>query len=273
MRVIRLTAIVFGLAVTAVMCAAADGAAPAPGVDLGTRGVRDGSLRYLTLPLGRRTLVQAVQVRGGRVARFSSIPGSYGIPVIASDGSTAGLSWDGSTLVVASTRSGPNHSRFAVLDTLTLRARQTIELKGTWSFDALSPDARTLYLIQHVPTRNSNSSRYYVRAYDLAGSRLLKKIIFDAREKWGLMSGSPITRTTSKTGRWVYTLYTRPGGSPFVHALDASARRAVCIDLPWHGSQSRIFSARLKLTGGKLVVHRAHSRLAVIDTKTFRIST
>jgi len=273
MRVIRVTAIVFGLAATAVMCASADGAAPAPGVDLGTRGIRDGSVRYLALPAGRRTLVQAVQVRGGRVSRFSSIPGSYGIPVIATDGSTGGLSRDGSTLVVASVRSGPDHSRFAVLDTLTLRARQTVALKGTWSFDALSPDARTLYLIQHVLTRNSNSSRYYVRAYDLAGSRLLKKIIFDTREKWGLMSGSPVTRATSKTGRWVYTLYARPGGSPFVHALDTARRRAVCVDIPWRGSQSRIFGSRLKLGGGRLVVHRAHSRLAVIDTTTFRVST
>jgi hypothetical protein len=275
MRAIRLTAIAFVLAAASVTCAAAAAGGPSPGVDSGTHGIRDGSVRYLTLPMGQKTLVQAVQVRGGRVARFSSIPGSYGIPFIAFDGSTGGLSWDHTTLVVASTRSGPDYSRFAVLDTLTLKARQTVTLKGTFSFDALSPDARTLYLIQHVLTRNSNSSRYYVRAYDLAAGRLLKKIIFDTREKWGLMSGSPVTRTTSRTGRWVYTLYTRPGGRPFVHALDAAARRAVCIDLPWHGSQARIFSMRLKLAGRKLIVHSRGSRspTAAIDTRTFQVRT
>ncbi len=273
MRVSRLTTFALVIAAAVVTCASADGGGPSPGVSFGADGVSDGSLRYVTLPAGRRTVVQAVQLRGGRVVRFNSIPGSYGIPTVAFDGSTGGLSADGTTLVVVSTR--PDRSQFAVLDTGTLRARQTVTLKGTFSFDALSPDARTLYLIQHVTTPSSSSSRYYVRAYDLVLDRLLKKVIFDTREKWGLMSGSPITRVASAGGRWVYTLYTRPGGRPFVHALDAANRRAVCIDLPWRGSQAPVWRMKLKLTAGqsKLVVHGKNAPRRVIDTRTFRVSS
>ena len=164
------------------------------------------------------------------------------------------------------------HSRFAVLDTHSLKPRQTITLNGLWSFDALSPDARTLYLIQHVVRQNANANRYYVRAYDLVDRRLVKKIIFDARENWGLMSGTPVTRATASSGRWVYTLYTRPGGKPFVHALDAANRKAVCIDLPWRGSQDRIWRMKLRLSPGRLVVRQGSTRAAVIDTRTFRVS-
>jgi hypothetical protein len=272
MRVIFLTAIAFMMVVLGATSASADGAAPTPGVDLGTYGIRDGSVRYYTLPAGRRTLVQAVAVKGGQLTRFRSIPGSFGIPMVANDGSTGGLSRDGTKLVVASARSGVVRSRFAVLDTYSLRMLQTITLKGLWSYDALSPDARTLYLIQHVFQQNSNANRYYVRAYDLVHSRLVKKIIFDTRDKWGLMSGTPITRATTPSGRWVYTLYTRPGGKPFVHALDAANRRAVCIDLPWRGSQDRIWGMKLRLAPGKLVLHRGQTQAAVIDTKTFHVS-
>jgi hypothetical protein len=268
MRMIRLTAIAFVLVIVGATGASADGAGPTPGVDLGQNGVRGGSVRYFTLPAGGRTLVQAIELDGAKMARYRSIRGSYGIPIIAYDGSTGGLSRDGTTLVVASTRTGTAVSRFAVLDTLSLSPRQTITLKGTWSYDALSPDARTLYLIQHVFKRNANANRYYVRAYDLAQRRLLKKIIFDRRENWGLMSGTPVTRATTASGRWVYTLYSRPGGRPFVHALDAVSRKAVCVDLPWHGSQAGIWSTKLRLAPGKLMV----GRVAVVDTKTFHVS-
>ena len=46
------------------------------------------------------------------------------------------------------------------------------------------------------------------------------------------MAGTPMTRTTSADGRWVYTLYQKPSGEPFVHALDTVGGAAYCIDLP-----------------------------------------
>ena len=270
MRVIwRLTTAICLTAVGVSSAAAASG--PSPGVDLGYHGIRDGSVRYYTVPAPGRTLIQAITVKGGQMTRYSSFRGAFGIPIVANDGSTGGLSLDGRTLLVASIQSGPVNSRFALVDTRSFKVRKRITLQGTWSYDALSPDARTLYLIQHVIKANANANRYYVRAYDLVHDRLVKKIIFDTREKWGLMSGTPVTRATTSSGRWVYTLYTRPGGKPFVHALDAANRRAVCVDLPWRGSQDRIWRMKLSLKPGRLVVHNGTARAAVIDTRTFAV--
>jgi hypothetical protein len=46
------------------------------------------------------------------------------------------------------------------------------------------------------------------------------------------MAGYAMTRTTSADGRWVYTLYQKPNGAPFIHALDTVGAAAFCIDLP-----------------------------------------
>jgi len=263
MRLTRLTPALLVLGGVAAASALADGPA-AGGATTQSVFSPDGKRMYTTAVRPHRLTVVSMW-RNGQITRTARVHGAYGVPVIAVDGSSDGLSHDGRTLVLAS--SNPARSRFAVLDGHTLRVRRTVRLRGQFSFDALSPAGRTLYLIQHVASRFSN--RYYVRAYDLRRGQLLKKIIFDTREKWGLMSGFPVTRVASGTGRWAYTLYSRPGGRPFIHALDTSARTAVCIDLPWHGSQNRIMRMRLKLRPGKLVV----GRYAVIDTKTFRVTT
>jgi hypothetical protein len=46
------------------------------------------------------------------------------------------------------------------------------------------------------------------------------------------MQGIPLTRATSLDGRFAYTLYQRPEGEPFIHALDTARGAAACIDLP-----------------------------------------
>jgi hypothetical protein len=266
MSLARLTSIVLALAGIAAASALADGGGP--GVPGTTESVfAPNGLMYTAAAHADRTTVSIW--RDGRKTRSVKIAGSYGVPVATPDGAAEGVSHDGRTLVLA-WAGGPT-AAFAVLDARTLHLRRVVKLPGQFSFDALSPHGRTLYLIQHVASRFSN--RYYVRAYDLARDRLLRKIVFDRREKWGLMSGQPVTRATGKSGRWVYTLYTRPGGHPFVHALDSVARRAVCVDLPWRGSQDRIWQMSLRLSPGKLVVHRGKTRAAVIDTRTFRVSS
>ena len=51
-------------------------------------------------------------------------------------------------------------------------------------------------------------------------NRLLPGKIADRHEDEETMAGYAQTRTTSADGRWVYTLYQKPSGAPFVHALD-----------------------------------------------------
>jgi hypothetical protein len=126
---------------------------------------------------------------------------------------------------------GPS-SKFLVLDPTHWKVLKRITLPGSFTFDALSPDASKMYLIQY--TSSNDLTHYSVREYDLRRSRLLPGKVA-ARDENGsekAMAGYAMTRTTSANGRWVYTLYQKPSGMPFVHALDTVRGVAHCIDLP-----------------------------------------
>ena len=141
-----------------------------------------------------------------------------------------------------------------MLSTKTLRPRALLALRGSFSYDAIAPDGSTIYLIQYTSAKYFD--RYRVRAYDLAAAKLLPGAIVDKREPKEPMTGSPVTRVTSADGGWVYTLYSRADKSPFIHALDAAHRAAVCIDLHWSGPPSVASHFRLALSadGRRLVV-------------------
>jgi hypothetical protein len=257
--------------------ALADG--PPSGVVQGGSGVlsSDGTVRYVTIDVRNRTLVLATRTKGGQVWNWPDYAGSWGIPLVAGDGSTGGLSADGRTLVLGeSSVVVPLRSRteFLVLDTKGLSIRHTIVLKGDFAFDALSPHGRRLYVIQRVST--TDSSRYVVRAVDLARGRLLPGRIADRTQRGWVMQGYAVTRATSAGGRWVYTLYQNPGGTPFVHALDTVAGVAHCIGIPWKGiDQSGLYNMRLSLLdrGRTLELQRRNGRsLLAVDTRTYRVS-
>src|SRR5712691_791612 len=138
---------------------AADGGGPSPGIDYGSYGViaPGGKIRYLTLPAGRDTFVESIRMRGGQVIRSNLLRGAFGIPFVASDGTTGGLVRNGRRLVLAPAYTGqvpagqvPAVSRFLVLDPRSLRVRSRIRLRGSWSFDALSPGGSLMYLIQYL---------------------------------------------------------------------------------------------------------------------------
>jgi hypothetical protein len=118
-------------------------------------------------------------------------------------------------------------------------------------------------------------SRYVVRAYDLGRGRLLPGRIADRTQRGWVMQGMPVSRATSEGGRWVYTLYTNPGGYPFVHALDTVRSQAHCIGVPWKGKQDAVWKLRLRLadSGRTLRLDRASGRpYLTIATGTWRIS-
>jgi hypothetical protein len=250
-----------GLAVTG---AAADGG-PSPGTVTGWDGVlaRGGAVRYVALDGGGRTTVAAVRTRGGRVIRYGSIRGSFGIPVVANDGSAGGLTRNGKSLVLATyVTPGSKSTRFAVVSTKTFRLQKLVTLRGSWSFDALSPDGETMYLIEYIAA--ANGARYRVRAFDLAAGRLIRRPIVDRTEP-GPMVGSPVTRATSADGAWAYTLYARAAGEPFIHALDTTHRVAHCLDLEWSGSAEGLWSTRLALSAdGSTLMLRTRTGRTVI---------
>jgi hypothetical protein len=199
-----------------------------------------------------------------------ALNGHWGLPRVTLSGTVGGLSADGRVVVLAqATLQHPAAATtFLALTTSPLRVAHTVRLRGDFGFDALSPDGRTLYLIEHVTGKNV--AQYRVRAYDLPRGRLLARVIADKRQLDWLMSGYPTARATSASGRWVYTLYMNPDNYPFVHALDTSARTAVCIGLPWSwaDNQQAIMNAKLRLVGDRLLVG---GRFA-LDTHTFRVT-
>ena len=247
---------------------------PSPGVSVGWDGTVDASsaVRYVALPSAKTTTVAAVRTSDGRVLRFATIRGAYGIPYVAFDGTAEGISHDGKTLVLADVGANATQTRFAVLSTATLRLKKALTLPGLWAYDALSPNGRTLYATQYFGT--AANARYAVRSVSLISGKPVGGALVDRREPDEEMNGSPWARTRSADGAWAYTLYAKPNGTGFVHALDTAKRRAFCVDLPWRTSFERLAAVRLSLAkGGSLeLASRRGTRLAVVDTTTFKVT-
>ena len=269
---------VVALAVFLAPVARADGPQASPGVIQGWTGVTAPGLpfRYVTLPAGSSTVLAMVRRSSGRVWGFRTLRGLWGVPRVANDGTAGGLSRDGRLLVLAdwNLRGGLRaRSRFLLLNPRTLHIWRRVTLKGDFGFDALSPGARTLFLIERVSA--TDLTRYRVRAYDLVARRLLPRVIADRRQAGWTMQGYPVTRTSSRDARWVYTLYQQPGGSPFVHALDAVGRTAVCVGIPWRGNQDILPTLHLQVDRSAprlLLETRTGRALVAIDTRTFWVS-
>jgi hypothetical protein len=102
--------------------AAADGGGPSPGESSGSPGVvgPKGTIRYVTVPAGRGTVLEAVSVRTGMVRRWRYLRGSYGIPLVAFDHAGGGLARNGRRLVLVSHQS-PALTRIVVVDPDTRR--------------------------------------------------------------------------------------------------------------------------------------------------------
>lgn len=234
----------------------------------------DGSIRYLALSAGANTVLAEVQTKDGTLHNETTLLGTYGIPMLTYGALGGGLSPDGRTLVVGNTDLAMT-SRFLVYDTRTMRMKNAIVLSGSFAFDALSPDASRLYLVQHTEAKSGDFSHYVVRAYDLRTNRLLPGRIADRTQKSWVMDGYPLTRTVSADGRWVYTLYQNGGdGYPFVHALDTVRGVAHCIGVPL-ADQNGIYNLVLSLRRGgtTLAVHWKSGRPWLdVNTATWRIS-
>ncbi len=239
--------------------------ASAAGPWLGT--ATNGVAEYTANVHGKTTVVAAGSQR-------LTLAGKWGLPRVSMNNDVGGLSADHRTLVLA--QDGDVHDNgalsrvtsFAVLGTKPLQLRTTLKIKGDFGFDALSPQGRMLYLIQHVS--QENLSQYRVRAYDLTKHKLLTRVIADKRQEDWNMTGYPIGRASTADGRWVYTFYANPNNYPFVHALDTVNRTAVCIGIPfnWSADQTAINQATLRIQAGKLAIGDRF----LLDRKTFKVT-
>jgi hypothetical protein len=261
--------------VVAVASLAATGAAeavgPWPGLAASVSSV-DHGVRYAASRAGGGTTIRAIS--HGAVTSTLHVDGAWGIPAVTSVGLAGGLSPDGRLLVLTQPSAYQGlrtESSFLLVATPKLSVRGTITLPGEFGFDALSPDRHTLYVIEHRNT--SDLVQYVVRAYDLVNRALVRGAVV-AKGEGETMRGYPVSRATSKRGTWVYTLYSRQSGKPFIHALNTSRRFAVCIDLRWSAPFGAMWETRLALTpdGRKLLVRSRNSVVSRVDTRSFRVS-
>ncbi len=232
----------------------------------------DSGSRYTALAAGEGTVVTKLDPEGGEVEGFRYLPRQLVVPSVAFDGSPSGLSADGETLVLSQpgTRFPQRRSEFTVLDTRRLRVTEELSFPGTFTFDAISPDGRSIYLVEYTSQRNL--TEYLVREYDLRRGELVAEPILDPDESAEEMYGTPVNRVTSPDGRWAYTLY---DGSehPFIHALDTRDGTAVCIDLeslhrPVYGRTE----LRVSPDGGALAVVNGSRTVELVDLETFEVS-
>ena len=233
-----------------------------------------GDVRFLTASARGRTAVFAQEPHSGAVIATDLLKGRFTVPLVSYDGTAGGLSGDEKTVVLIRPRPTFPRKRttFAVVDAdpwrTGLRLRRKLRLRGDFSFDALSRDGTSLFLINYISPRNPR--RYRVRVYDLERGRLAPKPIVDPREDPDEMNGFPVSRATSTDDRWAYTLY-EGKRHPFIHALDMEHQKAVCIDL----DDVRGDPYRLRIEadpGGPLLVMRGEEAIRVVDTSSFEVS-
>jgi hypothetical protein len=271
----RRSFLIVTLALAALAALAGPGLAvgPQPAADQREARISDGRGTTYIVDPGPTTSVRAMH--RGRVLAQTQLDGRYGMPQITINGAHGGLSPDGRTLVLATVdQTGTATSTgFAVLPSSLGAPARIITLRGDWTFDAISPTGRVMYLIERLP--GGALEKYRVRSYDLAANRLSPHVIADRDDLHG-MAGYPVSRAVKGNGRMVFTLYTSVEGTSFVHALDAATGIAHCIDLPWkRQTDGSLFSLRIVLSRDQRllrVLGVTGDTVARVNTGTLRVT-
>ncbi len=199
----------------------------------------------------------------GRTLNFYSVPGR-------------GVSFDAPAPLRSSVEAVAPEARFVVLRTGT-QARlvdglrggilRKVTLRRGFTVDAISPDGRWLYLIQH-----KNGQQYAVRRLNLRTGVLYPRALVQKGEQ-EQMAGTPAGAIQSWDGKWQFTLYVNAAHkTAFVHALSLDQSFTVCIDLPGQGTAAelRTYSLALSPDGHLFAANPALGVIADISINTFR---
>jgi hypothetical protein len=208
-----------------------------------------------------KTVLNAYDARSGALARKLDIAGAWSWD----DG---GTSPDGRWVVLTGL------AGFVVVDTTSGR-QYPVSLDSRFSFDAISNDGKSLYLIQSLP-----GSAYQVRRYLVFSNSLESGAIsIKGPEVEVSMNGYKITAVTDPSGQMVYSLYGRNDGRPpFVHALDVVNAIAYCIDLPAIAGMSGSYGDAgaagwaLSLDPSRQTLYASSSRGQVVAINTTKYS-
>ena len=220
-----------------------------------------GALVAVAVPTANgTTLVATKAADGSGVVARRELDGLFRVPHAAPGDRLGGMSSDQGSVLLERLDEPASASEFRLLRTRGKGIGRRIALKGRWSFDAISPNGRLVFLIQH--DIGGDPTHYAVRLYDVAKGKLQPGKIADKREIDEEMSGAPAWRETGADGNWAFTLYERVGAAPFIHALEVTTGVAVCVDLPI--TLAKRAGMRLKMRGP--------SRLGLVDQSGIQIA-
>lgn len=153
----------------------------------------------------------------------------------------------------------PDKTTVQVFDFQRGRATHVLRLRGNFEVEALSPDGKNVFLIQHLAQR-----RYLVRQYDLQHERLVARPLRAPGVK--LMAGYAWSGVASRDGKWLLTLYLSTArDTAFVHSLDLERSRPACVSLPsGNGAFSQLKRYSMTLAPKKRTLYAANPALGVV---------
>ncbi|HET8851088.1 MAG TPA: hypothetical protein VFN02_01035 [Ktedonobacteraceae bacterium] len=221
-----------------------------------------------------QTTISIINTQTGATMHSFVIVGRYSIA--EQDFANSVSSPDGRWLALRQSGWANNRTTIALVDTQAGKLVKTVQLNGTFTLDAISPQAGIIYLLQYL---NDGSNHYYVKAYDTRANQLLPTIIADKGElNDPRMVGTALTRQVSADGEFAYTLYIDATRNiAFVHILPLADKPesggsnelpvpqfARCIDLPTGKSADLLRYYTLALSPDGSTLYAANGALGTI---------
>ena len=187
-----------------------------------------------------RTTVVRYDLRTGHLVRGWSLAGRYWSP--------AGVTADGRRFAV---------SRIGRKVTFIRVGRAQIVLRGLNEVEAISPTGKRLFLVHW------KNNGYDLRQLELSTRKLTPTRLDEPDEK---MSGVAVGSVATRDGHWLLTLYSKPDGHSFVHALDLRTGLAHCIDLRLVGDLLTLGSTALTLSPDERILYLTSPYLGSVTT-------
>jgi YVTN family beta-propeller protein len=251
----------------------------------------DGSV-YYALEGSSTTTLRWTEAKTGRSITQLKLPGAY---AFASEGglAPAGFSPNGRWLVLVGDTGAK--SSFAIVDTSLVKLAAFAEVPGPFTYDAISDDGTSLYLIEKITPEAARALPgvnaaygYRVRVYDVPAAKLSETLVVDVKlaaetnsnnaetRVDGIMSGIYQSSVPSRDGRWNFSFYYNPNRGPFIHVLHLDSRSAFCIlDLPLvSGGYEKRLGWSLALTPSGQTLYAVNGPLglvSVIDATTLKV--
>src|SRR5438309_7196488 len=221
-----------------------------------------------------------------------TLPGDY---AFSNEGIAAptGFSPNGRWLVLVGASGA--ESSFAVVDTSLVRLAAFAKVPGPFTYDAISDDGTSLYLIERITPQAAQALPgvnvaygYRVRVYDVPAAKLSETLVVDVKLAAqtngnnaetridGIMNGIYQSSVPSRDGGWNFSFYYNPNRGPFIHVLHLDSRSAFCIlDLPLvSGGYDKRLGWSLALTPSGKTLYAVNGPLGLvssIDASTLKV--